>query len=237
MQFAKALHLEEAWLPILTARTDLVVACSAGMSQVAGELLQLFSGACGADLEAQGMQLVNQAGDRYGIFVRLHMVLQDGGAHKLLFHCKGDSGTKMCMLYRNLYASSSEILDEDGTNLLTCDKVLEEELSFATDADVIGTIDRLSDLKAEHVPSGLFKIREQAAGFTYHQHGVLQNMALRYIVHPVSIVCHDWMHCFCSTGVLQIIVVFFLKAMFAHDPQIYDSLRDYIKAWNWPSKY
>ena len=112
-------HKEELWFPLLTVRTDVVGRAKSGISQVFAESIKLFFGLCGTDMSASGISLKSPCGVMYRLFARLAMILQDGGAHKAVFGCKGDSGTKMCMLCRNLVAEESDVVDEDGDNVLT----------------------------------------------------------------------------------------------------------------------
>ena len=56
------------------------------------------------------------------------MILQDGGVHKVVFMVKGESGHKMCMECRKLYARASGIVvPDDQDEHLTCSLVLPEE--------------------------------------------------------------------------------------------------------------
>ena len=41
------------------------------------------------------------------LFCKLKIVLQDGGAHKQVWHSRGDGATRMCLLCSNLVSSSS----------------------------------------------------------------------------------------------------------------------------------
>jgi hypothetical protein len=57
---------------------------------------------------------------------------------------KGDAGTKFCLLCRNLFAITTDVVDsETGDTLLAASLLFEDELDFATDADIRGTITRL----------------------------------------------------------------------------------------------
>ena len=76
------------------------------------------------------------------------MVLQDGDAQKRVWHLKGDAGTKCCLLCRNLIASKSGLVDEDGTDLLCADIMHERDIDFATSADIRGSVRRLAAYKA-----------------------------------------------------------------------------------------
>ena len=133
------------------------------------------------------------------------MFLQDGGAHKLVWGCKGDSGTRLCMLCKNLVAESSGMVDEDGTDILVCSLIPEHQLQFSSDSEIRATIRRLAGFKATD-SAGDFKLRQQAFGSTYHEHGLLYDQELEDNAHPASQYCHDWMHCLSASGVFNIVV-------------------------------
>ena len=109
------LSKEQAWLPLAILRTSTVSKIDAGMSQVFGLIIKSFSGAvCHTDLSQAGIMLLDehsQAVTRF--FCTLGMFLQDGAAHKAIFHCKGDSGSKLCMECLNLFTEKSKVVDED----------------------------------------------------------------------------------------------------------------------------
>ena len=134
------------------------------------------------------------------------MFLQDGGAHKLLWGCKGDGGTRLCMLCSNLIAEASGLVDAYGGDIVVCSLIHEHQLCFATDRSVRATLNRLAAFKLTD-GSTAFKLRQQAIGFTYQEHGVLQEAKLTDIVLPVSQYCHDWMHCLFAGGVFNIVVL------------------------------
>lgn len=95
----KLLSSEYAWIPLFLARSSLVSTLSGGMSQVFSMILKLLFGQAGPmeDLSREGMHIPNT---HSRLFCRLGMFLQDGAAHKYLWGCKGDAGTKLCMLCR-----------------------------------------------------------------------------------------------------------------------------------------
>ena len=229
-------HKEELWFPLLTVRTDVVGRAKSGISQVFAESIKLFFGLCGTDMSASGISLKSPCGVMYRLFARLAMILQDGGAHKAVFGCKGDSGTKMCMLCRNLVAEESDIIDEDGDNVLTYNLIHEEDLDLAVDDDVFGAVDRLQALEGT-VSQGEFKLRQQAAGFTLTPLGVLLQLALRGILKPVSHFCHDWMHTIASSGCGQTVVFLFIMTISRPGFNVYESLNGYMQQWTWPARY
>ena len=81
------------------------------------------------------------------LFVKLVMFLMDGDAHRAVLCCKGDAGLKLCVLCGNLYTMASGIVQEDGSEMLCCSLIHEEDLAFSTDDDVYATIDRLAARK------------------------------------------------------------------------------------------
>ena len=199
---ATMLSSEEAWFCMLVARSSEVSKVSAGMGQVFAAVIKRFFGDGGHDLSSAGLALRSSSGELVRLFCSLGMVLQDGGAHKSVWHCKGDAGTKLCMLCRNLYSEESELVDEDGSNLLTCTLVHEAELDFATDADIKGAVRRLAAKAASESAAG-FSMWQQAIGFRHEPDGLLLDAELDDIVLPASQFCHDWMHAVMVHGVLN----------------------------------
>lgn len=232
------LSMEEAWLPTLVQRTSKVEQCSAGISQVFGEVIKLWFCNPAANISAGGLVLKHPDGSQYRLWIELGMILQDGGAHKHVFHMKGDGGTKFCILCRNLFAIATDAVDEDtGEPLVKAGLVFEEEMDFATDADIRGTLTRLANNKAV-MPSPNFAIWEKAVGLNYEQHGMLLNPSLESVVKPVSHYCHDWMHCMLVGGVFQTItylMLFSLKAVKFLGGKVYQDIFNYIVLWSLPA--
>ena len=170
------LSSEEAWFCSLAKRSSEVNKLQAGISQVFGSVIKAFFCNAHFDMVNAGIVLKHPNGDHFRLFLRLGMILNDGGAHKLVFHCKGDGGTRMCMRCRNLIAEVSNELLEDGSNMLTCSHVFESDLDFATNEDILGSVRRLAARFATMTPSD-FKLMEQAVGFN-HQPFLSQAMQM-----------------------------------------------------------
>ena len=100
-------HLEETWIPMLAIRSSTVSSVSGNISQVMAKALLLFFGDLGTDASTGGFVLYGKDGSQRRLFMKLWMVVQDGGAHKLLWRCKGDGGTKMCKLCGDLIAEDT----------------------------------------------------------------------------------------------------------------------------------
>jgi hypothetical protein len=135
-----------------------------------------------------------------------------------------------------MFTKKSNVVDEDGHNLLTCDLFTEAELDFATDADIRDTIRRLAAHKLTDTP-GDFELRETAFGFNHEPHGLLMDPALDAIVDPVSHYAHDWMHAMVVNGVFNTIV--FLLCMDISNAGMHDiwgRFHAYVKLWCWPAR-
>ena len=190
------------WLCIASVRSSFVSTVSGGMGQVFKAMVRMFFGGDIHDLSAGGIALVSPDGSLFRLFAKLGMFLQDGGAHKAVWHCKGDAGTKLCMLCRNLYSESSGLVDEDGSDMLTCSLLHEGELDFATDEDIRGSARRLAEKRATATAAD-FARWSQAIGFRHEPHGMLHDPSLDAVVRPASQVTHDWMHATLVRGVFQ----------------------------------
>ena len=226
------LSREESWLTVLVKRSVDVAKVEAGISQVFAGVIKLFFGALTTDMSLGGIVLKHND-SQWRLFVRMAMVVQDGGAHKFVWHCKGDSGTRMCMFCRNLVSQKSDLVDEDdGDELLTCSVIHDRDLDFATDEDIKDTCRRLAacqhTLSREH-----FLLRQQAVGFTYQPYGMLWDTSLDTIVQPISQYVHDWMHACFVKGVFNTIFFRLLVAL-QGAMDIYSHLAGYVATWEWP---
>ena len=229
-------HMEEAWFPLLILRTSIVARIAGGVSQVYAECIRLFFGGLPSNMCTGGCVLVDKAGKLLRLFAILWMVIQDGGAHKVLWHCKGDAGTRFCMICKDasVTVDSGEV-DEDDVPILICPDIRSDNVNLASDADIRGTVDRLA-ARAGTMSNPRFELLQQAVGFRHEPHGILRNESLRDIVKPASQYVHDWMHCICVTGVMNIIIYRLLLALMATGmPDIYARLYAYCASFHWPA--
>lgn len=236
LEFGMAiLSREDAWFCMLAQRSTDVAKLCAGMSQVFGCLIKLFFGGV-HDLSSSGVLLTGPSGNTVRIFAKLGMILQDGAAHKSVWHCKGDAGTKFCMLCLNLYSKKSEIVDENGENLLTCTLVHEDELHFASDDDIRGAVRRLA-AKSIAAPHKEFQRWQQAIGFRHEPHNLMLDESLRDIVLPATQFCHDWMHAIFVHGVFNTVAFLLLHALVAAGRKdIWETFHGYMALWTLPMR-
>lgn len=216
-------------------RSSVVAGVNAGMSQVFAVIIKaFFRGVHNFDLA--GIVLQTRGNERKRFWCALSMVLQDGAAHKSVWHCKGDAGSKFCMLCRNLFSEKSGLADEDGNDMLTCNLIHENELDMATDADIFGSVRRLAARFGEE-PTAMFSKREQAVGFRHQPYGLLLDPELSNIVKPASQFCHDWMHALFVSGVFNTIAFLLLESFVgAGMRDIWGMMEEYIALWRWPKR-
>ena len=113
-----ALSYEETWFCVATELSNDMNTYSAGLSQAFAAIILLFFDPDGIDLSTAGFLLPINGGTR--LWAKVGGVLQDGGAHKSVWHHRGDGAHKFCLICQNLVAYDSKLCDEDGSNLLTC---------------------------------------------------------------------------------------------------------------------
>ena len=70
---------------------------SGGLSQVFGALIKCFSQPDGFHMLDGGMHL-HIDGEDFRLFAKIGVVLQDGGAHKIVWQARGDGASKFCVL-------------------------------------------------------------------------------------------------------------------------------------------
>ena len=230
------LSMEDAWFCLSNERSSNVKKYKGGIAQLFGALLRFIFTGTSHTLQNSGVRLDLADGTTIRIFAKMHMILQDGGAHKLVYMVKGESGHKFCMCCKNLYTATSEIAngEDDEENILTCSLLKERDLDFATDEDIRGTVRRLAHFAAT-VEKKTLVMREQAAGFNHHPFNMLLDPALDDVLKPISHFAHDWMHTFCVHGVWNTILFLMLQAAIACG--VKDAprqLETYVSQWTVP---
>ena len=192
------------------------------MSQLFGVLLKrLFVDEA---FELNGASFNSASGRRIRIFAKLGFFIQDGGAHKITWHCKGDSGMKFCLSCRNVFGAESVLGLADGDGSVVCNATKVSELDVATSAELKEAIRLIHE-------------RRGTLGFTYMGYNLMVDRELDDIVQPADQFMHDWMHCIFVSGVWNICLEMVLQALrSAGIRDVYDSLRDYVKLWCWPRR-
>ena len=232
---ANALSHEEAWFTLMAERSVKIKQVSAGMSRAFSAIINSFFDNQGTNMRTGGAALPMLGGSAR-IFAQLGVVVQDGGAHKLTWHSRGDGALRLCILCQNLFTEKSKVCDEDGTNLLRCNVIRHEDLALATGAQVRTTARYIEKQAATVRSKAELSHYEKALGMTHHPHALLLNRSLDEYVDPCEVFVHDWMHGLFVDGVYNVTVYLLLEAFIDNGTKnVYDMVRDYIASWTWPN--
>ena len=209
-----ALSHEEFWFIMMAEFSFNVRACSGGMSQVFVKLCKLYFEPDGfnAAPSAGGVRLVSLD---IRIFVVIGVILQDGGAHKSVWHSR--DGSKMCMLCKNLFTIKSELCDADGTDLLTCGVTKLKDLVPETSKSLR---DKARYLQ-HHRNDRNFADLQQALGITLHPHMFLLDRYLDDHIDIVKVFMHDYMHAFWVDGIFNLMLYLLFEQLVQQGRQIY----------------
>ena len=224
-----ALSHEEYWLVMMTEYSSNIKECAGGMSQVFVALIKLFFEPNGFNAApSAGGILLNSLGVR--LFVVMGVVLQDGGAHKSVWHSR--DGSKMCMLCKNLFTIKSELTDADGTELLTC--------GVTKLADLVPETSQSLRDKARYLEyyrtAPNFDELQQALGITYHRHMLLLGRYLGKYADVVEVFMQDYIHALWVDGMFNLLLCLLFEAFVQQRQPVYKTFSDYLLSWSWPGK-
>ena len=226
---------ESSWFPIVSEYSRHVNKFNAGLSQAMSAVLKVFFPPSGFNIADGGIP-VPVDGDVKRIFVVLKMMIQDGGAHKQVWHHRGDAASKLCLLCKNLVTGSSDIVAHDESRLLQSNVIKKSDLVPSTDSDV-RSVYRYIAAQAGTMSKDSFKQLQQALGFTYHSHALLLDRYLDAYVHPVRIYTHDWMHALLVDGTYNLVLLLVLEECRTNGvPNVWDALEGYVTHWEWPAR-
>ena len=231
---SRALQQEEAWLCVGLLRSSRVAKADAGVSQWVSKILQSIFQRPMYDLRHGAVPLRKPDGGVQLFRLDLSMIVQDGAAHKFLWSCKGDAGTRMCMLCRNVLAQRCSILENSGLPLCGSTETREERLLLSTDASITEAMDKLAR-KKEELSAVDFQLWQQSAGWNYQPCSILQRQDLRWLVRPVSQFCHDSMHALLVSGVFQTVTWLLLSALQKQFPNVWQIADEYVARWTPPA--
>ena len=235
MEFGPSLASEDLWMTITAKRSHVVSKnICGGMSQVFGIILKLFF--VTHSLHDVGCTFRFASGRMVRIFAKVQVFLQDGGAHKLTWHCKGDGGAKFCLLCHNVFSIKSELASVDDDGDFCSDIIKVNELDLATSDDLTVAIRRIHHYRSIDTV-GMFEKRQIALGFTYSGYNLMCDPELDDVLDPANQFMHDWMHCLFVSGVFNITLNLVLRALhFAGVTDAYSLAYSFIERWRWPQR-
>ena len=226
-----ALSREECWFIATTEFETVLSNVSAGLSQLFGSVIKTFFDPDGFNLAAGGMTLPFESGEQR-LFAKLSIVLQDGGAHKQVWHSRGDGATRLCMLCKNLVTDASGMAQHSG--LLKANVIKWNDLVGATGQELRQSAMFLA-AKAGTMSEQAFTELQQSLGMTHQQHGILLDRTLDSVFDPTEVFNHDWMHCLFVDGCFNLIVFLLLEAFINTGyTDVYQVCANYVSKFRWP---
>ena len=204
-----ALSREESWFTVLTEYIAKINELDSGLSQALGAIFKLFHQPP-FDIRRTGITLRLGDGDddddATRFFAKIDVVLQDGGAHKYTWMCRGDGASRFCMLCKNLFSADSRILAEDGSALLRCNIIKLDELIPSTDAELRGRYRHMVRIAPTFTSETAFAELQQAFGLTYGKLSIMADPSLDSLISPTNAYTHDWMHGIFVDGVMNLCI-------------------------------
>ena len=235
-----ALSREEAWFTVACQHSTLVNEMNAGLSQLMSAVLKAFFPEEGINFQTTGVLLDLGEYGSVRVWAKVVGFLMDGGAHKYCWHSRGDGASKFCLLCKSEFSQSSNICDDDGTNLLACNTIKHSELKLSTSKDirkVARHIQKKSPDGESPAPPAAFTALQQALGMTYHKHSLLLEKKLDPYIKPVESYMHDWMHAIFVDGIWNVTLFLLLESMLlAGYKDVYQMLSSYVACWTWPNR-
>ena len=226
-----ALSNEELWFTCSTKRSSEVKRVAGGMSQIMGALLKVFFVSMSMAITGQNLRFIS--GSVHRLFARFAFFIQDGGAHKVTWHCIGDSGHRFCMLCKNVVSYKSRLADGEGS--LRCSVCTVEELDLASNDEIRRACRMIADHKATH-GSHRLEARQTKLGFTWHPYNMLLDPELDDVVKPADQFMHEWMHCIFVQGIWNLLLNLVLESIEKQGVNAYAELLGYLSRWHWPHR-
>ena len=132
-------------------RSNSLPSATGGIGQLVKEILRKTFQDTNFDVSQAGFVLKAKDGGHHRIRLGLQCTVQDA-AHRAMLSVEGDSGTRCCLLFKNVARSRSGLVDEDGSTILVTEFVKASHLDLTTDQDVWKTVQTRKDkLKTLHL--------------------------------------------------------------------------------------
>ena len=231
------LSKEASWHTILSARSSVVSQASSSLSQVVRLLLESIFGHPQAQPHLSGVVLQCPNGTSFRLWFKIGFMIQDGGAQKFCWSYKGDSATKYCMLCRNngfttVTTNLTHQEEDENSSNVVCQLTKLNQLVLCSDVDILHSWDRLTAKKSTCNASD-FQLWQQATGLVHGEMALLHSTLLRPLLQPCKQFMHDWMHCCCASGIMNIILFLTFQKL-QHDMPIWTEMATYCTFWILP---
>ena len=235
---------EDSWLCVSAARVAMIRSMEGGVSHHASILLnEFFFNSDRFHFTNHGVTLdLSEEGDGSSyatIVAKLECTIGDEEALRELHMNKGHSGTKPCAICRNVVDSKFDYASHDASGMYVESTCLDKTKWVRnTDAAVVKVLERLAPHWQRYRDGNLSKegLRAvtQRAGWNYSPKNIILNESLNYKV--MSLLCFDWMHVWCVSGVFDREVDAVLKQP---RPVLFScaDLHRYVSEWSFPHKF
>jgi hypothetical protein len=228
---SSALSSEDFWMTLTAVRSSVVNTLPGGMSNVFKMLLPSFFNETTHDFR-KGISFKLE-GQLQLMFAGFGMMVSDESAIHQTWWCKGASGTRICMLCKNVVDKKADLVQHDASNYLVdttcCDS---GKLDLHTDATIAEIIRKLA-LNFGVLGKTQFGKMEQELGFSYCPSGLLCDASLSSIARPVRTTTFDWAHVYIVKGLFSFEMGLFMAKLKDHGVD-YAMLHEYLQMWVWP---
>ena len=225
MEMGHHLRNELAWLPVAVVRHGLATSTHGGLS---GCLLEIFRTCWGNGRLDLGVLIKTNAGPKIFSYV-VGNVLADEAALKATWAVKGASGTRPCIVCKNVLSKGS--LQNQHAFLVEIDCEDPDKFHSMSDQEWFDTADHLMSQRNTVTKTALHKL-EQTTGLNCVEGGLMHDAEMRQIVRP-TLTTFDSMHVWLNNGVCNTEVQVFLAAAKEKCGLTYGHVRNYIAAAPW----
>ena len=224
---------EYAWMFLTMARSHLVNALPAAMSEFAKLALKSFFDPS-SDFQRGGILVQTKLGNAL-LFFKLSVMVGDERALKDTWQSKGASGLLCCFLCRNIVPKSSELDTADATSTLQPSTTLDPRLIIPqTDESLRTAVQMLRD-QVGVLGKGAFKDLTRALGINFCPSGLLFDNQLMTHLQPTEMTMYDWMHCYLVSGVFHIEVNLLLEQLSSVHIN-HTHIHSFLKQFKWPQR-
>ena len=224
----QTLSHEIAWMLLGVLRHNISAKVQGGFSGALKEALLALFFRRGMHATQDGF-FVRSNGSIMTIFLKLHCILADDDAIRVIWKTKGASGNVNCHLCRNVTRVGSRLIDHDDSGVLV--DATEADVSlFIQHSDVtfFEAVDRLA-----RTPACNMKEEERATGMNHDPFSLPSCRVLRPDCGPVSVTLFDVAHVFIISGLCHFQVSAFMQRAKSCNVK-YEHFHLWFQSWNWP---
>lgn len=228
---AEAISKEYNWFFAGVLRSKIASKVKGGLSAVFKALMQQWF--CkGQNFHETGVT-ISRPGESCMLWATLQHIIADEVALKHLWHVKGATGIKPCLLCANVVSARSGIDGFTGADIISTDCLDACRFVCHTDATLWAAADKLHG-ESTQLSAASFGDLQKVLGVVYDPCTILFDVAMRVHVKPISTTVYDWCHIYLVGGIAQIELYNFLQKARADCGLVYDQVHQYVQLWTWP---